>query len=120
MDQNEVIRKVVGILTEAYDAFVHPEADDAPEDEPNLMGQFLTEAMPRIEISSDASLQEVADQVGREMGRAVTQLAAAFAAAYVELALVHDESDPATSSAEVLRDMAIRAEGPDGYDWPQE
>ncbi|MFD7553443.1 hypothetical protein ACFXA3_09155 [Streptomyces sp. NPDC059456] len=115
MDQNKVIKKVVGILTEAYDDFRQPESADAPDTEdPGLIGQFLTEAMPRIELSPDDSLEEIAEQIGREMGKAVTQLAAAFAAAYIQLALVHDEGDPAVPSAEVLRDMAIRAEGVEG------
>ncbi|MEU3061840.1 hypothetical protein AB0P12_24650 [Streptomyces subrutilus] len=111
MDQNEVIKKVVGILTEAY-ADVRPREgeDEADAEEPGLIGQFLTEAMPKIELSPDDSLEELADQVGREMGQAVTQLAAAFAAAYIELALVHDDGDPAVSSADVLRNLAIRAE----------
>ncbi|MER5773720.1 hypothetical protein ABT144_05325 [Streptomyces sp. NPDC002039] len=111
MDQNEVVKKVVAILTAAYEDFHQPDSADVPGTEgTDLIGQFLTEAMPRIELSRDDSLEEIAEQIGREMGMAVTQLAAAFASAYIQLALVHDEDDPAVTSAEVLRDMALRAE----------
>ncbi|MFD5146812.1 hypothetical protein [Streptomyces sp. NPDC058401] len=115
MDQNEVVKKVVAILTEAYDDFRQPDAAAAPEAEDiGLIGQFLTEVMPRIELSRDDSLEEIAEQIGREMGTAVTQLTAAFTAAYIQLALVHDEGDPEVPSAQVLRDMAIRAEVSEG------
>ncbi|MEW1633371.1 hypothetical protein AB0469_04805 [Streptomyces sp. NPDC093801] len=115
MDQNEVVKKVVAILTEAYEDFREPGPAAASDtEERDLIGQFLTEAMPKIELSGDDSLEEIAERVGREMGMAVTQLAAAFASAYIQLALVHDDGDPAVPSAQVLRDMAIRAETSEG------
>ncbi|CAM5521183.1 hypothetical protein SAVIM338S_03943 [Streptomyces avidinii] len=111
MDQNEVVKKVVAILTEAYDDFRQPDSAETPDaEDTGLIGQFLTEAMPRIELSEDDSLEEIAERVGREIGTAVTQLAAAFASAYIQLALVHDEGDPDVPSAQVLRELAIRAE----------
>lgn len=115
MDQNEVVKKVVAILTEAYDDFRQPEPAEAPDTEDTgLIGQFLTEALPRIELSGDDSLEEIAEQVQREVWTAVTQLTAAFASAYIQLALVHDETDPAVPSTQVLREMAIRAEASEG------
>ncbi|MEU9800861.1 hypothetical protein [Streptomyces sp. NPDC051000] len=68
--------------------------------------------MPGIELSRDDSLEEIAEQIGRETGTAVTQ--AAFASAYLQLALVSDEGDPAVTSTEVLRDMALQAEASEG------
>ncbi|WP_406143588.1 hypothetical protein [Streptomyces sp. NBC_01012] len=124
MDQSEVLKRVIGILTEAGEMQRQAEEDidgdlDAGE---NMVTTLLNETMPHIAIPSDATVEEMAALVGREVGGAVEQLVGAFTLAFIALAQVHDSGQEDVTSTDVLQDLALRAEelssGEEGPDEP--
>ncbi|MFF3729797.1 hypothetical protein ACFYXM_05550 [Streptomyces sp. NPDC002476] len=124
MEQSEVVKRVVGILTEAGEIrrLLEESGDrDDVEADSTVVTALLNETMPRITIPEDATIEEVATLVGREVGGAVEQLVGAFTLAFAMLAQVHDSGQTDVSSADVLQDLALRAEqigngGPEGTD----
>ncbi|MFD7537301.1 hypothetical protein [Streptomyces sp. NPDC059819] len=113
MEQSEVLKRVIGILTEAgdYRRRIEEDGERGPRDtEIGIVTALLNETMPHIEIPADATPQEMATLVAREVGGAIRQLVAAFSLAFVALAQVHDSGEPDVSSADVLQDLALRAE----------
>ncbi|MFC5913954.1 hypothetical protein ACFVFH_09165 [Streptomyces sp. NPDC057697] len=121
MEQSEVVKRVVGILTEAGEIRRLLEENVDREDletDPSVVTVLLNETMPRISVPEDASIEEVATLVGREVGGAVEQLVGAFTLAFAMLAQVHDSGQTDVTSADVLQDLALRAEqiGSDGPD----
>ncbi|MET9657764.1 hypothetical protein [Streptomyces sp. NPDC006510] len=119
MEQSEVVKRVVGILTEAGEIrrLLEENVDrDDLDTDPSVVTVLLNETMPRITVPEDASIEEVATLVGHEVGHAVEQLVGAFTLAFAMLAQVHDSGQTDVSSADVLQDLALRAEqiGSDG------
>ncbi|MFJ8855051.1 hypothetical protein [Streptomyces sp. NPDC102437] len=122
MEQSEVVKRVVGILTEAGEIrrLLEENVDrDDLDTDPSVVTVLLNETMPRITVPEDASIEEVATLVGREVGGAVEQLVGAFTLAFAMLAQVHDSGQTDVTSADVLQDLALRAEqigsdGPEG------
>ncbi len=121
MEQREVVKRVIGILTEAREMQRLLEADLEREDLDAGAGAvtaLLNETMPHIAIPDDFSVEEVVTVVGREVGGAVEQLVSAFTLAFTMLAQVHDSGQTDVSSADVLQDLALRVEagGPEDED----
>lgn len=113
MEQSEVLKRVIGILTEAGEMQRHADADmdqDDPAAGPSIVTTLLNETMPHIAIPGDATVEEMAAMVGREVGGAVEQLVGAFTLAFIALAQIHDTGQQDVSSADVLQDLALRAE----------
>lgn len=102
----------------------HAEEEDGggdPDAGGNMVTTLLNETMPHIAIPSDATVEEMAALVGREVGGAVEQLVGAFTLAFIALAQIHDSGQGDVTSADVLQDLALRAEelsagdeGPEG------
>ncbi|WP_327112077.1 hypothetical protein OG206_03615 [Streptomyces sp. NBC_01341] len=124
MEQSEVLKRVIGILTEAGEMQRQAEEDTGSGDLDaggSMVTTLLNETMPHIAVPSDASVEEMAVLVGREVGGAVEQLVGAFTLAFIALAQIHDSGQQDVTSADVLQDLALRAEelssddeGPDG------
>lgn len=112
MEQSQVLKRVVGILTRAVELHRLLEEDVDREDlgEADIIETLLSEALPTIEIPSGATVEEITERVGREAGAAVFKLVNAFSLAFVKLAKVHDSGESDVSSADVLRDLALLAE----------
>ncbi|MFJ4918748.1 hypothetical protein [Streptomyces sp. NPDC088725] len=113
MEQSEVLKRVIGILTEAGEWQRLLEEDVERDDldaESGIVTALLNETMPNIEIPSDATIEEIAALVGREVGGTIQQLVGAFSLAFMMLAQVHDSGHSEISSSQVLRDLALRAE----------
>ncbi|MGW2280494.1 hypothetical protein [Streptomyces sp. NPDC001770] len=113
MEQREVLKRVIGILTEAGEIQRLLEEDVERDDvdmEGSVVTALLNETMPRIAIPGDATVEEMAAVIGREVGGAVEQLVGAFTLAYTMLARVHDSGQTDVSSTDVLRDLALQAE----------
>ncbi|WEH41759.1 hypothetical protein OG233_20725 [Streptomyces sp. NBC_01218] len=113
MEQREVLKRVIGILTEAGEIQRLLEEDVERDDvdmEGSVVTALLNETMPRIAIPGDATVEEMAALIGREVGGAVEQLVGAFTLAYTMLARVHDSGQTDVSSTDVLRDLALQAE----------
>ncbi|GGZ06396.1 hypothetical protein [Streptomyces nitrosporeus] len=126
MEQSEVLKRVIGILTEAGEMQRKAEQDDVAGADAggSIVTSLLNETMPHIAISADATVEEVALLVGREVGGAVEQLVGAFTLAFIALSQVHDSGQHEVTSADVLQDLALRAEelsaGGDGDSGPEE
>ncbi|WP_318196343.1 hypothetical protein [Streptomyces sp. MCL20-2] len=122
MEQREVVKRVIGILTEAREMQRLLEADEREDLDAGAgaVTALLNETMPHIAIPDDFSVEEVVAVVGREVGGAVEQLVSAFTLAFTMLAQVHDSGQTDVSSADVLQDLALRVEGggPDEDDNP--
>lgn len=113
MEQSEVVKRVIGILTEAGEMRRLLEEDpdrDDPSNDSTVVTALLNETMPRIAIPEDATIEDVVVLVGREVGGAVEQLVGAFTLAFAMLAQVHDAGQTDVTSADVLQDLALRAE----------
>lgn len=114
MEQSEVLKRVIGILTQAGDWQRRLEEDTSREQdmdaEMGVVTELLNETMPRVEVPADATPEELSALLGREVGGAVEQLVGAFTLAFVTLARVHDADAPDVSSADILQDLALRAE----------
>ncbi len=116
-----MVKRVVGILTEAGEMRrlleENPDREDADTDS-TVVTALLNETMPRIAIPEDATVEDVVVVVGREVGGAVEQLVGAFTLAFAMLAQIHDSGQTDVTSADVLQDLALRAEqfGAEGPD----
>ncbi|MFE7750107.1 hypothetical protein [Streptomyces sp. NPDC057428] len=113
MEQSEVLKRVIGILTEAGEIQRQAEEDTGSGDLDvggSMVTTLLNETMPHIAIPADASVEEMAALVGREVGGAVEQLVGAFTLAFIALAQIHDSGQQDVTSADVLQDLALRAE----------
>ncbi|WP_405386560.1 hypothetical protein OG596_02530 [Streptomyces sp. NBC_01102] len=112
MEQSEVLKRVIGILTEAGEMQRQAEEDDGsdPEVGGSIVTSLLNETMPHIAIPGDATVEEMAALVGREVGGAVEQLVGAFTLAFIALAQIHDSGQQDVTSTDVLQDLALRAE----------
>ncbi|MFD7862437.1 hypothetical protein [Streptomyces sp. NPDC057682] len=113
MEQSEVLKRVVGILTEAGEMRRLMEEDPGREEraaDSTVVTALLNETMPRIAIPETATIEDVVVLVGREVGGAVEQLVGAFTLAFATLAQVHDAGRTDVTSADVLQDLALRAE----------
>ncbi|WP_069169990.1 hypothetical protein [Streptomyces griseus] len=112
MEQSEVLKRVIGILTEAGE--MQRQAEDMSGGDLEAGGSIVTtllnETMPHIAIPADASVEEMAALVGREVGGAVEQLVGAFTLAFIALAQIHDSGQQDVTSTDVLQDLALRAE----------
>ncbi|MET8173916.1 hypothetical protein [Streptomyces clavifer] len=112
MEQSEVLKRVIGILTEASEMQRQAVEDDggATEADGSIVTSLLNETMPHIAIPGDATVEEMAALVGREVGGAVEQLVGAFTLAFIALAQIHDSGQQDVTSSDVLQDLALRAE----------
>ncbi|MEU2164093.1 hypothetical protein QRN89_00830 [Streptomyces chengbuensis] len=111
MEQREVMKRVVAVLTEA--AEVHrrlvedPERQDL-EDEKRLMGEMVSETLGlRVRLSADAEPAAVARAVHDAMEDRTGVLASCFVTAFLRLAEYHDSGRTDVSSADVLRELAL-------------
>ncbi|MFE9909838.1 hypothetical protein [Streptomyces clavifer] len=112
MEQSEVLKRVIGILTEASEMQRQAVEDDGgtAEADGSIVTSLLNETMPHIAIPGDATVEEMAALVGREVGGAVEQLVGAFTLAFIALAQIHDSGQQDVTSSDVLQDLALRAE----------
>jgi hypothetical protein len=110
MRPQEIQQRVAGLLSLFVD-------EEWPGDERNdqislLMEDVLT---VRLTVRSDASHQDVAQAVMADMEERVTNLIAAFCAAFASLAEVHDTGHSEMSARDVIQALALEwARGEDG------
>ncbi|MFD9462005.1 hypothetical protein [Streptomyces sp. NPDC060027] len=109
MTDEEVMARVVAILTKTREYV----GEDAPEPDSEgdvLLNELVKDIFPRsVDIDDDATPQEVANAIAKAMSGPIFAAFGAFAAAFHQLAAEHDRDDPEVSSAQVLRDLALRA-----------
>ncbi len=116
MERAEILRRVIGILTEAQEIRRAVEDEDAevPESpsevEPRVITQMLNEMLPHIRVPADATPQEVTHLLATALGPALYTMVSGFTLAFTSLAMAHDEGRTDVSSAEVLQTLALQVE----------
>ncbi|MFJ8766674.1 hypothetical protein [Streptomyces clavifer] len=76
----------------------------------NILNDMISEALPPMEFSANATAEEVIAKVSAELGPAITRICAAFIAVHNEVATALDAEDPDRPAAQVLQDLAARAD----------
>ncbi|MER6251527.1 hypothetical protein ABT224_09150 [Streptomyces sp. NPDC001584] len=122
MERAEVLKRVIGILTDAQDI---RRAAEAGEDDGNgeagedgagspptagVATLLLNEMLPSIRVPADATPQQVAALVAEALGPALHTMVSGFSLAFTSLAMVHDSGRTDISSIGVLQELALEIE----------
>ncbi|MET9099598.1 hypothetical protein [Streptomyces antibioticus] len=112
MQHSEIMQRVVGILTQGAELErLLVEDVERTDLDASAIDEFIRELMPReFSVAGGAEPQDVADAIAAELVPAIGKTIAAFSLAFLELANEHDGTQPARTAADVLRDLALRAE----------
>ncbi|MCX5192821.1 hypothetical protein OOK31_02750 [Streptomyces sp. NBC_00249] len=113
MERAEVLKRVIGILTEAQEIRRTAEAGEDEHDGDAGAGvatQLLNEMLPSISVPADATPREVAALVAEALGPALHTMVSGFSLAFTSLAMVHDDGRTDLSSMEVLQELALEIE----------
>ncbi|MEU9164637.1 hypothetical protein AB0D29_30735 [Streptomyces sp. NPDC048424] len=113
MRRAEVLKRVIGILTEAQEIRRAAEAgedDDGPETDTRVVTNLLNEMLPSISVPADASPEQVARLVAQALGPALQTMVAGFSLAFTSLAIEHDSGQTDVSAIEVLQRLALEVE----------
>ncbi|MFK0257116.1 hypothetical protein [Streptomyces sp. NPDC090445] len=112
MERAEILKRVIGILTEAQDIRLAAEAGqdiEAPAAN-GVATLLLNEMLPSIRVPADASPQQVAAHVSKALGPALHTMVSGFSLAFTSLAIAHDGGRTDVSSIEVLQELALEVE----------
>ncbi|MFD8985184.1 hypothetical protein [Streptomyces sp. NPDC059564] len=121
MERAEVLKRVIGILTEAQNIRRAVESgqdddgygdadDDGPAATAGVATTLLNEMLPSISVPSDASPQQVAALVAEALGPALHTMVSGFSLAFTSLAIAHDNGRTDITSIEVLQELALEIE----------
>ncbi|WP_371680670.1 hypothetical protein [Streptomyces sp. NBC_01276] len=119
MERAEVLKRVIGILTEAQDIRRAVEGGqdatgdghgDGPAATAGVATTLLNEMLPSISVPADASPQQVAALVAQALGPALHTMVSGFSLAFTSLAIAHDNGRTDLSSIEVLQELALEIE----------
>ncbi|MFD9408170.1 hypothetical protein ACFWBN_14285 [Streptomyces sp. NPDC059989] len=123
MERAEVLKRVIGILTEAQDIRRAVEtgedgADEGagdghgnhPEATAGVATTLLNEMLPSISVPADATPQQVAALVAEALGPALHTMVSGFSLAFTSLAIAHDSGRTDVSAIEVLQELALEVE----------
>lgn len=114
MERAEILKRVIGILTEAQDVRRAVEdgrdKDTGPAQAPGVATLLLNEMLPSIRVPADASPQQVAALVAEALGPALHTMVSGFSLAFTSLAIAHDAGRTDVSSIEVLQELALEVE----------
>ncbi|MBT2470650.1 hypothetical protein J7E97_22970 [Streptomyces sp. ISL-66] len=127
MERAEVLKRVIGILTEAQDIRRAAETvqedtgggdgngregrtGDDPQEAAGVATMLLNEMLPSISVPADASPQQVAALVAQALGPALHTMVSGFSLAFTSLAIAHDSGRTDVSAIEVLQELALEVE----------
>ncbi|MFF2789072.1 hypothetical protein ACFVT6_20295 [Streptomyces sp. NPDC058049] len=122
MERAEVLKRVIGILTDAQDIRRAAEAGEGggngeagedgagPPPTAGVATLLLNEMLPSIRVPADASPQQVAALVAEALGPALHTMVSGFSLAFTSLAMVHDSGRTDISSIGVLQELALEIE----------
>ncbi|MFI6700717.1 hypothetical protein ACIBJC_17390 [Streptomyces sp. NPDC050509] len=132
MEQNEVVLRAIGILTQSAEwirtadrdaepgpaAGAEPAAgaDSGGDTGAGQIGSLLAEVFPSFTVSSEATPLEAAHSVTEAALPPIMQLIGAFTFVFTELARVHDAGRTDITSEELLRELALRMSQPNDED----
>ncbi|MFG2873616.1 hypothetical protein ACGFYU_01050 [Streptomyces sp. NPDC048337] len=116
MERAEVLKRVIGILTEAQEirrAVETGQDRNGGNDSADTAGvatTLLNEMLPSISVPADATPQQVAALVAEALGPALHTMVSGFSLAFTSLAMVHDSGRTDISAIEVLQELALEVE----------
>ncbi|MFI1285648.1 hypothetical protein ACH4U5_33670 [Streptomyces sp. NPDC020858] len=123
MERAEVLKRVIGILTEAQDIrrAVETGQDGTGDGEEDGIGDvsaatagvattLLNEMLPSISVPADASPQQVAALVAEALGPALHTMVSGFSLAFTSLAIAHDSGRTDVTAIEILQELALEIE----------
>ncbi|MFI5753853.1 hypothetical protein [Streptomyces sp. NPDC051569] len=114
MEQSEVVLRAIGVLTQSAEWM--RTVGENPDAERGLgegqIGSLLAEVFPSFQVSPDATPLEAAHAVTEAALPAIMQLIGAFTFVFAELAETHDAGRTDITSADLLRDLALRMSRP--------
>lgn len=131
MERAEVLKRVIGILTEAQDirravesgrdgdgdGDGYGDADTGSDPDPDspaatagVATTLLNEMLPSISVPADATPQQVAALVAEALGPALHTMVSGFSLAFTSLAIAHDSGRTDITSIEVLQELALEVE----------
>ncbi|MEV7087040.1 hypothetical protein AB0O07_14230 [Streptomyces sp. NPDC093085] len=118
MEQNEVVLRAIGILTQSAEWMRTADREAASGTEPGArpdagpaagqIGSLVAEVFPSFTVSPEATPLEAAHSVTEAALPPVMQLIGAFSFVFTELARVHDAGRTDITSEELLRELALR------------
>ncbi|MFC9294086.1 hypothetical protein ACFTWH_04050 [Streptomyces sp. NPDC057011] len=121
MERAEVLKRVIGILTEAQEIrrAIETGQDGAeggagngegPAAAAGVATTLLNEMLPSISVPADASPQQVAGLVAEALGPALHTMVSGFSLAFTSLAIAHDSGRTDVSAIQVLQELALEIE----------
>ncbi|MFD8142935.1 hypothetical protein [Streptomyces sp. NPDC059708] len=120
MERAEILKRVIGILTEAQDVRravesgldedTGLEGDTGSGGAPGVATLLLNEMLPSIRVPADATPQQVAGLVAEALGPALHTMVSGFSLAFTSLAIAHDAGRTDVSAIEVLQELALEVE----------
>lgn len=127
MERAEVLKRVIGILTEAQDirravesgrdgdgdGYGDADTGSDPDSAAATAGvatTLLNEMLPSISVPADATPQQVAALVAEALGPALHTMVSGFSLAFTSLAIAHDSGRTDITSIEVLQELALEVE----------
>ncbi|MEV3846894.1 hypothetical protein AB0J30_08890 [Streptomyces microflavus] len=114
MNQAEMVRRVIGVLTASEEwarTAATTDLDDVrtPGTE-NILNELIGGALPDMEFDFDATAEEIATQLSADLGPAITRICTAFMAVHSEMATALNAANPERTSGQVLRDLSVDAD----------
>jgi hypothetical protein len=111
MRDSEFVRRIIGILTEARQMQVLLEEDPDRQDiSGDNVRALLNETMPTIEFPAEASPSEIGEALSIQLSPVIERLTGAFSLIFLQLADIHDSGRTDLTSADILQDLALRAD----------
>src|SRR5882757_6170476 len=111
MKDSDFVRRIIGILTEAKQMQTMLEEDPDREDvSGDTVRALLNETMPTIELPVSPTPEELGDALSLQLSPVIERLTGAFSLIYLQLADLHDAGHSEVSSADMLQDLALRAD----------
>lgn len=117
MDQNEIVLRAIGILTESKDMFDILNQDVDAEYETNgAIGTLFNDVFPDVVLPAEATAQQAGEAVAQAALTSALKLVGAFAFLFSELADVNDAGHGGIKTADLLRELALRFSNPPADD----
>jgi hypothetical protein len=111
MKDSDFVRRIIGILTEAKQMQTMLEEDPDREDvSGDNVRALLNETMPTIELPASPTPEDLGEALSRQLSPVIERLTGAFSLIYLQLADLHDAGRSEVSSADMLQDLALRAD----------
>ncbi|MFC8201343.1 hypothetical protein ACFUTV_39000 [Streptomyces sp. NPDC057298] len=117
MDQNELVLRAIGILTESRPMHAALNEDvDADYETSGAIGELFNGTFPSVAVPAEATAQETGEAVAQAAVTAAVKLVGAFTFLFSELADLHDAGRTDIKTEDLLRELALRFSNPQADD----